>query len=348
MLQFFDPRGGSFLFPGKMARRLSGVATRAAAAVALLAGMTALHGAAHAQADYPNKPITWVIAYPPGGGTDAIARKIAAHVQETLGQPIIIESKPGAEGVLAMTHVAKAKPDGYTFLLANQGMFVHNVGMRPSMTLDPAKDFAAVAMVCTNSFLIVAGPATPANTIQELAAEAKAAPGQVKYANTGVGVAIVAMEMLKKEGGFDIPGIGYPGAAPAAVDIQGGHIQLGLFDFPPVKAGLDSKALKPLAVTSKKRWTTLPDVPTIDETILAGYEAENWNGFFAPAGTPASAVDKMNEAIGKALDTEDVKKFLSEFEYIVLKMSPGDMQARLEQEIATFTPIITSLGLKSE
>jgi len=252
--------------------------------------------------EWPAKPVRWIIPYAAGGFSDIRARKIGIDLARLLGQPVVIENRAGAGGVVGTDAVAKAAPDGYTIGMGNLAPLAVNVSLMKKLPYDPAKDVQAVVLLEKGPLILTAGPGLKANSVAELIAYAKANPGKVTFASSGIGGAHhLSGEMLRQRTGIDIVHIPYKGGAPAAADVMAGHVpmmfELGYAALPSVKAG----KVRALAVTSTTRMALLPDVPTLAEAGLPGFESTNWQGVIVPAGTPRAIVERLNRDINAVL-----------------------------------------------
>lgn len=287
--------------------RCPGLAAAMLAAVTL--SMTPVD--ADAQADYPNKPIRFVVPAATGGPTEITARLIGQKMQETLGQPVIIDARPGAGGNLGADLVAKAAPDGYTILMATIGTHAVNQTLYKKLPFDPTRDFAPVSQVVQYPLILVVNPKLPVNNVRELIAYAKKNPGKLNRASGGSGTSMhLSGELFRAQAGIDMPHIPYKGSAPALTDLIGGQVDL-MFDsmitaLPQVQSG----KLRALAVTGGKRSPAVPEIPTVAESGLPGYSAVGWIGVIAPAGTPQPVIAKLNDAIVKALNNPEVRATL--------------------------------------
>jgi tripartite-type tricarboxylate transporter receptor subunit TctC len=254
------------------------------------------------QDPWPAKPLRWIVPYAAGGFADIRARKIAVDLAKALGQPVVIENRTGAGGVIGTDAVAKAAPDGYTIGMGNLAALAVNVSLMKKLPYDPAKDLAAVILIERSPLILTVGPGMKANNLQELIASAKANPGKIGFASSGIGGAHhLSGEMLKLRTGIDIVHIPYKGGAPAAADLMAGHVpmmfEMGYAALPSVKAG----KIRAFAVTSGSRLALLPDVPTMAEAGLPGFESFNWQGVVVPAGTPRAIVDRLNREFNAVL-----------------------------------------------
>ena len=327
-----------------MNRRTLHRAALAATALAVM-GLPAL---AIAQA-YPAKPIRLVVPYPPGGGTDFFARTIAAKLADVLGQQVIVENKPGASTIIGADSVAKAPPDGYTLLLGDTGTYAVNPTLYKQLSYDPVKDFEPVTLTGRFALLLVANPAANINSVQDLVALAKSKPGTLNYASPGPGSPHhLAMEMFKQRTGADLVHVPYKGAAPAVQDLIGGQIPVMFLDLaaggPLIKGG----KVKALAVAAPKRIAPLPDVPTIAESDIDGFEAWAWQGIVAPAKTPPDVVAKIGDAYRKAIADPAVRQKIVEAGIDPLESTPRQLVDYIASEKAKWAKVIAEGNIKVE
>lgn len=271
-----------------------------AVAVAAVAAMTLAAADGRAQS-YPSRPVRLVVPYPPGGTADALIRPIAQKMSERLGQPVVLESKPGANGVVGMDLVAKATPDGYTLVLGAIGPLTV-IGAMQKLPFDPVNDFAPVAFLAAVPNVLVVNSTTPVKSVSELVALAKSKPGQLNYGSAGPGSSNqLAAELFNQSAGVQIVHVPYKGGAPAQMDLLGGQLTLIFDNLPAAIPHVRSGALRPLALTSLARLPVLPEVPTMSEQGFPGFEAGSWFGLLAPAGTPRPVIDALNAAAVGAL-----------------------------------------------
>ncbi|MFN4004886.1 MAG: Bug family tripartite tricarboxylate transporter substrate binding protein [Hylemonella sp.] len=308
----------------------------------LLAAALALAGfvpAAHAQ-NYPTKPVKVIVNFPPGGVADVLARLVAAPLQDALGQPVVVENRAGSGGNIGADAVAKSPADGYTLLMSSGGTVSVNPHIYPRMPFDPAKDIVPVASVARVAVFLVAKPTLPVNTTQELISHLKANPGKLSYGSPGNGSSPhLAMEMFKSMTGTFVVHVPYRGAAPALNDLLAGQIDFA-FDpgigLPHVRAG----RLKLLAVGSPKRSPLFPDVPTVEEAGLKGFDADTYFGFYAPAGTPAAVITRLNTEINKILATPAVRERIAGLGGEAAPMSPQQFAAKAAEDSKRFGALI--------
>jgi tripartite-type tricarboxylate transporter receptor subunit TctC len=275
-------------------------------AVAILAGAPA------SAQDYPTRPVTLVVPFPPGGSTTIVGRIVADKLGELLGQQFVIDNRAGAGGTVGTRAVAKAAPDGYTLLLGYTGTLAIGPSLYPNVGYDPRKDFAPIGRIGTAPNTLVVHPSFPAKTIGELISYAKANPGKVNYGSAGVGtVSHVCGEYFATAAGIKLTHIPYKGTGPVIADLLGGHIPMAFAPIPATHENAKSGNLRMLAVTSAVRSTLVPDIPTIAESGVTGFEAVLRYGLVAPAGTPAPIVDKLNAALNQVLRSDDIRRRLA-------------------------------------
>jgi len=316
-----------------------------AVAVAAFAASASL---AFAQAPYPSKPIRIVVPFPAGGTTDILARAVAAKLTETTGQPAVVDNRPGAGGNIGAELVAKSAPDGYTFLMGTVGTHAINPSLYAKMPYDHVKDFAPVILVAGVPNVLVVNPALPVNSVQELIAYIKANPGKVNFASSGSGTSIhLSGELFKTMTGLQLTHVPYKGSAPALQDLVGGQVQIMFDNLPSSLALIKGGKLKALAVTSLERSSALPDVPTMAESGLPGFEASSWFGLLAPAGTPHDAIAKINGEVAKWLATPEAKeKLASQGAIAASGLTPEDFQKHIASETTKWAKVVKESGAK--
>ncbi len=316
-----------------------------AAAVLLAATLPAL---AAAQA-FPSKPLKIIVPYSPGGTTDLLARLVGQKLSERFGQPVIVDNKPGANGMIGSDFVAKSPPDGYTLGIASPGSHAANAALYKTMTYDIVKDFTPVTLAVSAPMLLVVHPSLNVNSVKELVAAAKAKPGEISYASGGSGSSQhLAMEQFKMMAGIDMTHVPYKGSAAAYPDLLGGTVKTQIdvlpTALPPSKAG----RLKMLATGSAKRLALLPDVPTIAESGVAGYEANAWYGFVAPPNLPKAVLDRLHAEIVRALREPDVVEKLTTAGVIVVASTPQEFAAHIKTEIEKSAKIVKAANIKPD
>ena len=305
-------------------------------------------GLAFAQtADYPNKPIKIVVTFPPGGSSDAIIRILSTRLNDKLGQPLVIDNRPGAGGNIGLSVVAKAAPDGYVLGVGAAGGLTANVSLYPQMPFDVAKDFQPITMLAAIPFVLVGHPSVPADNIQQLIAYAKSQAGKVSIGHGGNGTAMhLSTALFTQMADLKLIEVPYRGSGPAAMDTLSGQIQLSITDLaaalPHIKAG----KLKAFAVTSPKRLSNLPDVPTLAESGLTGYDSTGWFGLVAPAGTPASIIQKLNAEFTAALNDEGIKSQMRQSGMEPVATTTEGLDAYIKSETQKWARVIRQANIK--
>jgi tripartite-type tricarboxylate transporter receptor subunit TctC len=318
----------------------------AAGACALAA--LAISAAAHAQV-YPAKPVRMIVAYPPGGGTDIVGRMVAQKLGESLGHSVVVENRGGASGNIGTELAARAAPDGYTILMGNVAPNAINVSLFRNLPFDPVADFAPVSLVASTPNILVVHPSTPARTVEEVIALAKAKPGTLNFASAGVGSSShLAGELFRILAGADIVHVPYKGAGPAIVDVLSGRIHLYFATMPAAMPHVKSGKLAPVAVTSARRSPALPDLPTIAQAGVPGYEASTWYGVLAPARTPPSVIARLHENIVKILAVPETRERLADQGFEPVGNSPEEFGAYIRSEIAKWSKVISDAGIRPE
>jgi tripartite-type tricarboxylate transporter receptor subunit TctC len=319
----------------------------------LLKGAAAVLGAAAAPLawpqSYPVRAIRLVVPFPPGGSSDILGRAVAQKLSEAWGQPVVIDNVPGAGGSVGAERVAHAAPDGYTLLMGHIGTLAVNPLIYPRLPYDPVKSFTPVAWVARVPNVLVIHPSVPARTLQEFIALARSKPGQFNYGSGGNGSAAhLATEYLKLQSGTFMVHVPYRGTAPAVTDLVAGQIQLMLTGAPAVLPFVKSGQLRALGVSSVRRLEALPDLPTLAEAGLKGFEADQWYGIVAPAGTPAAIVARLNAQINLALATPELKTRLQGEGAIANPTSPDLFGAYIAQELVRWKPVVQAGKIKPD
>jgi tripartite-type tricarboxylate transporter receptor subunit TctC len=296
---------------------------------------------------YPDKPVRIVVPYPPGGGGDVHARLIGQMLSPLLGQPVIVENKAGASGNIGSDYVAKAAPDGYTLLLATSNNAIAPA-FSTKLTYNVLTDFAPITTTQASQQLLVVRPGLPVKSLQELIAHAKANPGKLTYGSSGVGMPLLSLELMKSMAGLDILGVPYKGDAPALTDLMGERIDMYAANLGAVTPFYKSGKVKGLAVTSQKRAESLPDVPTMHEAGIPGYDLQSWMGIAAPAGTPRPIVQQLNAALVKVVQLPEVKKQLANSGAVPMASTPEEFSQLIKDYVERFTRIVKAAGLKAE
>lgn len=308
--------------------------------------LAALPLQAAAQA-FPTRPIRLVVPFAAGGGTDILARIVAQAMSDDLGQPVVVENKPGAGLRIATEFVAKAPADGYTLLMATTTHAV-NPALIQKLPYDSVRDFAPVSMVATLPMIIVVSPTVPASNIRQLIDLAKQKPGTLNHATVTSSLPHLSGELFKKMAGIDFVAVGYAGGAPAYPDLVSGRVQ---FMFDALSSGLaqvQAGRVKGIAVTSARRSAAAPDIPTVSESGLPGFDAEAWYGVIAPAGTPPAAIDRLNGAIHKVVAQPAVQERLKAMGYSTTVNTPAEYSAFIKSEIAKWGTTVREAGIKPE
>ena len=298
---------------------------------------------------FPDKPVRFVVGFTPGGPSDILARAVGQKLGERWGQQVVVENRPGAGGNLAAEVVAKSAPDGYTWLLGNNSILATNHALYKKLSYDPLKDFAPVALVAVQPNILVVHPDVPAKSLQELIEFLKKNPGKLNYASSGAGAAAhLAGELFKSMAGVDIVHVPYKGAQPALTDLIAGHAQLMFATsasvIPYVKAG----RLRALAVTTAQRSPSVPELPTVAQAGLPGFEATTWHGVVVPAATPAAVVQQLNRDINAVLKEKDLSERLAGLGAEVLTGTPQDFADYIAREIPKWTKVVNDSGAKAD
>ncbi len=315
----------------------------------IAAAALVLSAACPAAAQYPTRPITLVVPYAAGGGNDVIARIVAEKMATSLGQSIVIENRGGAGGTIATRQVARADPDGYTLLVATSSLAI-NPSLYPNAGYDPRKDFAGVGLIASSGNILLVHPSVPARSVGDLIALAKQQPGKLTFGSTGTGSSVhLAAELFAGMAGIKISHVPYKGSAPALNDLVGGHVTM-IFSTAASAAGLvrDGSKVRALAVTGGKRSAQFPELPTVAEAALPGYEAVLHYGIVAPAGTPRPIIGKLNAALNAALATEDIKRRLALEGAEALPVRPEEHDADIAAEEAKWSEIIRKSCMKAD
>jgi len=295
---------------------------------------------------YPNRPIKLVVGYQPGGGTDVLARIVAPKLGERLGQPVTIENRPGANATIGVAYAARAEADGYTLLVGASGEMVYAFGLYERLPYDTLRDFAPVIQLSTNPLVFAAHPSLPANTIAELIALARSKPGKLFY-GSGAAPFQAAGELFKKQAGVDIVNIPYKGAAPSVTAAVAGEVPLlvvGVSALPMLRSG----KLRALAVSTPKRFPLLPEVPTMIESGLAGFEVVPWTGMFVPAGTPRSILDKLHGEMAAIAKLEDVRDRFAALGVSAESLPLGEFTALLKSDLAKWPKLLREFNIRAD
>jgi tripartite-type tricarboxylate transporter receptor subunit TctC len=300
-----------------------------------------------AAADYPMRPVTLLVAFPPGGASDVLARILGRKLEQIVGQPFVIDNRPGAGGNVAAEVVAHAAPDGYTLLAGNNAILATNAALYKRINFDPEADFAPIGLIGSQANILVVNPAVPARSMAELIAFAKANPGKLNFASSGHGLAAhLAGELFKAEAKVDIVHVPYKGAAPALQDVIAGHVQMMFATASSVVPHIRDGKVRALAVASLKRTAVLPEIPTIDQLGIKNFDATTWHGLVAPARTPREIIATLNRALVAALADPGVKMSLTDLGVDIIGGTPEELAANIKSEIPKWTAIIKASGAK--
>jgi tripartite-type tricarboxylate transporter receptor subunit TctC len=299
--------------------------------------------------EYPRKPIRLIVPFAPGGGNDTVARAIAQSAGASLGQPVVVDNRAGAGGMLGAELAAKSPPDGYTLFLGGVGSHAVNPNLHARLPYDPVKDFAPITLIASAPSVLVVHPSVPARTLAEFTALAKASPGRLNYASNGNGSsAQLAAVLYESMAGVRMVHVPYKGLAPALVDLLAGEVQAMFSSVVAIVPNIKSGRLRALAVTGKRRTALLPEVPTLDESGVPGYEAGSWYGILAPARTPQAIVAKLHEAIAGALAQSEVRERLASEGAEVIGSTPEAFAAHITAELARMGKLIREAGIRME
>jgi tripartite-type tricarboxylate transporter receptor subunit TctC len=312
---------------------------------AVIAALALWVGCVSAQT-YPSKPIRFIVSFPPGGSSDLIVRAIAPRMSEKLGQPVVVENRAGAGGMIGVDAVAKAPADGYTIGLAAAGALSSNIHLYPAMPYQPEKDLAPISMLAMIPFFLVAHP-SQASSLKELIETARAKPGALSYGHGGQGSTMhLAGELLNMMARIKVQAVPYKGSGPVSADVLGGQVPLGVVDVPSAIANVRAGKLRALAVTTRRRIVAAPEVPTFEEAGLPGYEAIGWFGAVAPAGTPFEVIQKLNSEIRTALSAPDVRERALAAGAEPFPTSPQEFAAYIRDETKKWGEVVKAAGIK--
>ncbi len=319
---------------------------------AIAAIVTAMAAATVSAQSYPSQPLHIIVPFTPGGSSDVLARAIGQELHRTLGQPVIIDNVPGAGGVLGGEKAARSAPDGYTLFMGHLGTLAVNPWLYPKMGYDPIKSFTPVAWVARVPNILVVNPAVPAKSLADLVALAKSKPGELAYGSGGNGSAAhITVEYLKMQTGMTLMHVPYKGTAPSVTDLLGGQVQVLFTGAPALIPHIKSGRMRALAVSSPKRLAVLPDVPTVSESGVPGtrgFEADQWYGLVAPAGTPANIVAMLNAQVNKALESDEVRKRLATEGAEPTPTTPQAFGQLIAQDLARWEKVVTAAKIKAE
>ncbi len=325
-----------------------GMNMKAHAVATVATALLLFAGAAQAQPDYPAKPIRIVVPSSPGGGTDILARQIAQKLTERWGQQVVVENRPGAGQMIGIELVARAAPDGYTLALTASPLALNTV-LYKKVPYDPIRDFAPISQIAALPNMVVTHPALPVRTMRELIALAKARPGQLVYASSGIGTGPhLAMELLLSITGAKMEHVPYKGTNPGMIDTMAGQVQVLMSTLLPPLPHIRSGRLRPLAITGAKRVVSLPDVPTVAESGVPGYEVMQWYGFVAPAHTPREVIVKLHAEISNILKSAEVRDKLAADGAEAVGSTPEQFATFIQSEIDKWTKVVKTAGIRVE
>jgi len=305
---------------------------------------------AAAQGTYPSKPIRFIVAYTTGGLADTFGRAMGQHLGQRLGQPVVIENRPGASQVIALEAAAKAPPDGHTLVYGTQSGMVFTTASKKTLPYDPLKDFAAIGMLFTTPFYLLVHPSVPATNVQEFIAYVKANPRKLSYASVGVGSGQhLAMELFRSRTDLDIVHVPYKGSAPASVDMISGQVQ-AMFEGPITSApSIRSGKLRVLASSGTQRTRSMPNLPTVMESGVPGYDISTWFGLQTTAGVPRPIIDRLNQEVVQWLHSPETRdKLADKFSLDITPSTPGEMAERIAREIPIYTKLMRAAGIEPE
>jgi tripartite-type tricarboxylate transporter receptor subunit TctC len=317
-------------------------------ALLCLAAFLALALPAYAD-DYPSRPITLVVPYAAGGGLDVLARTLALQLDKQLGKPVVVENRPGAGTTIGAAAVAKAAPDGYTIMLGTSSAFAINVTLRKKLPYDPAKDFVPIALVANAPFMLLVNPSVPVHLLPELIKYVKERPNKLSYGSAGPGSPQhLSMELLKTMTGMEIVHVPYKGDAPALTDLVAGHIPMMFGEPTPILPLIKDNKVRALAVSASTRLPKMPDIPTVSEAGVPGFNFVSWQMIVAPTGTPAPIVDKLHTSVKAVLDLPEIKAEFARTARISVDYPPVDeLQRYMKSEIVRMGKIVEKAGLKA-
>ena len=315
-------------------------------AISIVASTVAFASVAAAE-NYPDRPVRVIVAVPAGGTPDVMARMITTGMSRVLGQALVVDNRGGAGGLIGTETAAKAAPDGYTLLVSSPGPLAILPHMQKQLGYDAQRAFTPIGLIASNPFLLITHPSVPAKNVKELVALAKAQPGKLNYASAGNGAANhLAMELFKSMAGVNITHVPYKGAPQAVTDVLAGHIHMMFNSIPPVLAHIKAERIRALGVGSMKRASQLPDVPTIDESGVRGYEAITWFGLLAPANTPKPILARVSDAFAKVINAPDIRAALENQGAEPGSASAAEFGALIRRDLAKYAKVVRTSGAK--
>ncbi|HYC36602.1 MAG TPA: tripartite tricarboxylate transporter substrate binding protein [Usitatibacter sp.] len=322
-------------------KKLASIAAIAVAALSLAFG-------AAAQQDYPNKPVRIIVPYAAGGATDILARLMAKGMSERLGQPVVIENKPGAGGGVGTALAAQAPGDGYTLLFGNLGPNAINPSIYKDLQYDAEKDFQAISNVANTPFILVVPPAVPAKTVKELIELGRREPGKHNYASVGIGSAShIASELFNVMAGTKFQHVPYKGSAPASLATMAGEVTMYMGSGPEISGHIQGGKLRALGISTEKRSPVAPEIPTISESGLPGFVVNVWFGLFAPSATPRPIIDKLNKVVVDTINSKEVTERIRQANSVPNPTTPDEFQALVKSEIVKWAKVVKESGAKA-
>ena len=317
-------------------------------AAVLLVALSACAQPLRAQ-EYPSKPIRMVVPFAAGGAADILARIVGEQLVEAWGRPVVVDNRAGAAGNIAGGIVAKAPPDGHTLLMGSMGTQAMNVSLYRTLPYDPARDFAPISLVAKNPNLLAVHPSVPVSTVKELIAHAKSRPGKLNYSSSGSGsMGHMSAELFKLMTGVQMTHVPYKGGAPAVAAVVAGEADVLFIVLPPILPHVKSGRLKPIAVGSRERHALLPDVPTVIESGLPGFEVRQWYGLLAPAGTPRPVVAKLHAAVHRIVNAPHVSKRIFDTGSDPTTTTPAELEAVIREDTARWAKVAKAAGITAE
>lgn len=314
--------------------------------IALIAGFAAMSAGAQT---YPAKTIRVINPYTPGGGVDALFRPLAQKMSEGLKQQIVVDNRPGANGMIGMEAAAKAPPDGYTLVVSTTGAMAMNVSVYKKIPFDPIKDYVPISNFAESAFILSVHPSVPAKNIRELIALAKAKPEQLTYASFGVGSsAHLGTELLSTMAGIRMVHVPYKGSVPMVTDLIAGHVMLSLDSMQSIMPAIRDRRVRALGIAAAKRSSAAPDIPTIAESGLPGFEVGSWYGLLAPAGTPRDIITRLHAEVVKAVGSQDVRERFQSFGSEPLGSTPEEFATQIRNDILKWAKVVKAAGVRAE
>ncbi len=296
---------------------------------------------------YPSRPLRLIVPFPPGGGNDTLARLVGQRMGEIAGQQIVIDNRGGAGGVIGATLAAAAPADGYTLFLGSLGNLAHNPALKKDLPYYPPRDFAPISLLATSSFMLAVHPGVAARSVRDLVLLAKASPGKLNYASAGTGSSLhMTAELFKHATATDMLHVAYKGTGPALTDLVSGRVQLIFSTMPPVLPHVKSGRLRALAVSSGKRAAAAPDVPTVTESGVSGFEVSNWQGMLAPARTPGARLDRLYRGVQATLGVAGMNEALAAQGLESAGSTPAQFGALIKAEIVRYTQLVKATGIR--